>query len=53
MEDLEKDYEKLETAFEMVMPIMAEKMENPDFRRKLYEKKRLELMNETPRGIPE
>jgi hypothetical protein len=43
MEDLERDYEKLKKAFEMVMPVLAEKMENPDFRRKLYEKKRMEL----------
>jgi predicted nuclease with TOPRIM domain len=49
MEDLEKDYEKLKKAFETVMPILAEKMEDPGFRRKIYEKKKLELAN----GIPE
>ncbi len=48
MEDMQRDYEKLKKAMETIMPVMAEKMENPDFRRKLYEKKRLELMNENP-----
>jgi hypothetical protein len=49
MEGLERDYEKLMKAFEMVMLVLAEKMEEPGFRRKLFEKKKLELMD----GIPE
>jgi hypothetical protein len=45
MEVLDRDYEEHKKAFEMVMPVLAEKMENRDFRKRLYEKKRLELMN--------
>ncbi len=48
MEDLERDYEKMKKALEMVMPVLTEKMEDSDFRKRVYEKKRLELMKENP-----
>jgi predicted DNA-binding transcriptional regulator len=51
MEDLERDYQNLKKAFEMIMPVLAEKMEDPHFRRKLYEKKRLELVDKYPEEL--
>lgn len=38
IEDLESDYEKLKKAFEMGLSVPAEEMQNPDFRRRLFEK---------------
>lgn len=44
MEDMQRDYEKLKKALETIMPVVMERMDEPRFRKKLFEKKKEELL---------
>jgi len=51
MEDMEREYKKVRKALEFIMPVVMEKMEEVEFRKKLMEKRKdrlADLRNDSP-----
>lgn len=50
MENIEQEYQKVRKALEFIMPVVMEKMEDEDFKKKMFERRKERLMLNQERG---